>query len=280
MNRLKMLITIIMLAFSLVLSAVVIWSLIFGIYYFAFLILIALLISLPVRVSVRRYWLIRLAVFVVGLVLVATTIHYSIGEVNSRIDALANKPRSQSSLSEFSTRDKISIYGLNIIMGTLAYPLYPEVAKETLMMVFPPPEDGVRTFNSDFAINSREITDFIREFNDSLNDRTGDSYQTAKRITWSASEYQLGRREARYAMALNPSIVSLSATRKDSIWVIDVSIKVDVKYPQRSNVVLVPNPELRLEEGLYWVLQQTGWLFPYIAEWTFSIDSNDSRINQ
>ena len=279
MKRLKTPIVIILSAVSLVFSVVFVWALLFGIYYFATFILIGLLISLPIKIAVRRYWLVRAAVFSIGIILIATTIHYSIGEVNSKIDALANKPRSQSSISEFSTKDKISIYGLNIIMGTLAYPLYPEVAKETLLMVFTPPEDGIRTFESEFAIKSKKINALIRDFNASLLNRAEGDYTTVHRVVWPASEYRLGDREARYALALNPSMVYLSASKKDSIWEIDVSIKVEVEYPQNSNVALISYPELRFEEGLIWVLQQAGWLHPYTAEWKFTIDSDDSRIN-
>ena len=35
-----------------------------------------------------------------------------------------------------------------------------------------------------------------------------------------------------------------------------------------------------LEEGLLWALQQEGWLFPYKAEWYWTIYSDDPRLKE
>jgi len=71
----------------------------------------------------------------------------------------------------------------------------------------------------------------------------------------------------------------LIAVKQDSGWKIDVSLKVECKYPKNSKVRLISNPEFKIEEGLFWVLQETGWLNTYTAEWKFTINSEDSRIN-
>lgn len=279
MNKIRMPLTIIMSVLSLAVLIIFAWAILFSAYYSAFLALIGLLVFLPVKVTDRRYWIIRASVFVIGFIVLITTIHYPIVEVNNRINSLGKKPRNQSYLSSFTTRDKLGIYGLNVMMGLIGYPLYPEVSKETLMMAFPHPKNGIRVFHSDFAIHSDKVKAVIRDFKADLKDRSGEEYQSVKRISWSTNEYSLGKKEARYALALNPSNVSLNASKKDSFWIIDVSIRVKIEYPKNCRVILLSKPELRVEEGLFWVLQQTGWLFPYIAEWKFSINSNDSRIN-
>ena len=268
-----------MSALSLSVFIIFAWIILFGAFYSAFIVFLGLLVFLPVKVTHRRYWIIRASVFVIGLILLITTIHYSIGEVNNGINSLTKKPRNQSSLSSFSTKDKLGIYGLNVMMGLVGYPIYPEVSKETLMIIFPPPRNGIRIFHSDFAISSDKVNAAIRDFNADLKDRSEKEFRVVKRISWSTNEYGLGKKEARYALALNPSIVSLKASKKDSLWVIDISIRVKIEYPQNCSVILLSKPELRIEEGLFWVLQQSGWLFPYTAEWKFSINSNDCRIN-
>ncbi|HOX75968.1 MAG TPA: hypothetical protein PLB27_14705, partial [Bacteroidales bacterium] len=84
--------------------------------------------------------------------------------------------------------EKISIYGLNLILGLVALPVYPEVAKETLYLCIPSKND-VRTFNGDFFLKSRKIRKAI-ESNES-------------RVSWSAVEFTFGHRESRFALALN-----------------------------------------------------------------------------
>jgi len=268
-----------MTALSLAVLLVFVWTLLFFAYYSAFLAFLGLLVFLPIEIVKKRYWLIRGMIFIIGLVLIITTYHYPIGEINNRIKILAKKPRDKDSLSSFSARDKIGIYGLNLMMGFVALPMYPEVAKETLMMVFPSPDNGVRTFYSDFAINSQKIQSVIKDFkNNLIADKSGKELRAQKRLSWSVEDYSFGRKEARYALALNPADISLKSSKKSTCGVIDISIKVKIEYPQRSYVTLLSKPELKIEEGLFWILQQTRWLHPYVAEWRFSIRSNDNRI--
>lgn len=173
MNKLRIPLTIIMSALSLALLIIFAWAILFGAYYLAFLTFLGLLVFLPVKVTNRRCWIIRASVFVVGVIVLITTIYYPIVEVNNRINSLGKKSRNQSYFSSFSTRDKLGIYGLNVMMGLIGYPLYPEVSKETLMMAFPPPKNGIRVFHSDFTIYSDEVKAVIRDFKADLKDRRG-----------------------------------------------------------------------------------------------------------
>jgi hypothetical protein len=52
----------------------------------------------------------------------------------------------------------------------------------------------------------------------------------------------------------------------------------EVKYPESIYVTLIGRPRLRIEEGLFWVLQNYGWLHPYTAEYRFSVYSDDPRL--
>jgi hypothetical protein len=51
-----------------------------------------------------------------------------------------------------------------------------------------------------------------------------------------------------------------------------------VRYPESAYVTLIGRPRLRVEEGLFWVLQNHGWLYPYTAEYRFSVYSDDPRL--
>ena len=68
----------------------------------------------------------RIIISIVAVGIFFATVPISIYEVNNKIQSLASIPRTSQTLNQFSTRDKVSIYGLNVIMGVLTYPIYPE----------------------------------------------------------------------------------------------------------------------------------------------------------
>ncbi len=278
-KKLRIPLVIILTIVSLAILLIFVWALLFSAYYTAFLSFLGLLVFLPVKI-INRHLLIRACILIIGIVLLIATVNISIGEINKRIKSLSEKPGDKSSLSAFSTRDKIGIYGLNVMMGALAYPVYPEVSKETLMLVFPAPKTGIRVFYSDFALHSEKMKDIIRRFIADLDNRQPgkQEFMFQKRIHWETRDYSPGKREARYALALNPSYISLRASRNPSGWFIDGSIKVKVSYPQNACVTLLSEPELKVEEGLFRVLQEEGWLFPYTAEWKFTINTADDGV--
>jgi len=255
-----------------------IWSVLFSAYILASITFITSLLLLPMQLHNKFFWRSRvLLLFCSNLILVAS-IHYSVAEINTQIHFLAAKTRTADSTSAFTTRDKLGIYGLNLIMAVSAYPIYPEISKQTLLMVFPSPMNNTRVFESDFALESKKVQSLIRSFSKTLETETNREIKFEKRISWNSRDYALGNKESRYALALNPSLISIHATKQASYWIINISIKVVCRYPQNSHVILIKEPELAIEEGLFWVLQQEGWLHPYTADWQFQIHSDDKRL--
>ncbi len=155
---------------------------------------------------------------------------------------------------KLTTQEKLSIYGLNIIIASLAYPVYPEISKESFLMIFPTSGKNVRFFKSNFFLKSEKVQQAISS--------------GASRVVWSAAkDYALGCKEARYALALNPCTLSVLNKKNKPIYMVTVPIK----YPYRSNVTLLNYPvKVTLEEGLFACLQQDGWLHPYTAVWCSS----------
>ena len=160
-------------------------------------------------------------------------------------------------LSEFSWFNKVEIYTFYVLMNVLGAPLYPEIAKEGLLMLFPYNDGKEMTFESDFFIESQFIQDKI------------DNYTRPVRLAWPASDYILGSSEARVALALNTGTLSIEDGK--------LRVSVPCKWPQHSDyrdhswttpLVVIPGlPEIRVQEGLFWVLEQEGWIYPYTAIW-------------
>lgn len=225
---------------------------------------------------------VRLLKFGVSFVLIPAALALAplmMNEVDQQVEQLSRKPRND--MSAFTLRDRIGIYGLNIVMGVVGYPIYPEAAKETMLMVLRPGPHARRVFYSDFALGSRKVRARLRDFAVSL--QSGDTassrtYGPAE-IEWNHSDYKLTETEARYALALNQTMLTAKAERRGQHWLIDVSDAMQVRYAESAYVTLVGRPRLRVEEGLFWVLQNCGWLHPYTAEYRFQVYSDDPKLN-
>jgi hypothetical protein len=155
---------------------------------------------------------------------------------------------------ELNFKEKASIYGLNISMSVFAFPIYPEVAKESFYLMFKT-ENGTRVFEDDFFMESQKVRDAI-------NNRTS-------RVAWSGSEYILGNKESRYALALNPCNHVINELEDFN----EISVEVPVAYPEKYRAVLLKVPfEIAVEEGLFHYLQKENWLHPYKAIWKAKVD--------
>lgn len=247
-------------------------------YYFALLLFFISIILSPIKFK-RIFNIgtkIRLTLSFFLFLLIFFTYKIPINEFNNRVEELSANLKNDNPSMLFSTKDKIGILGLNLIMGSCGYFFYPEVAKENLMMIFPAPPNNVRVYNSDFAIKSIKVRKILSIFINKLQIKKNNIIQMSeKKLVWHPKDYIFGSKEARYALALNSAIINAKAYKEKLSWIINVTIKVKCEYPKNSLITLIPEPKLEIEEGLFWVLQETGFLNPYIAEWTFKINSKD-----
>ena len=113
-------------------------------------------------------------------------------------------------------------------------------------------------FRDSFFLESKTIQEAIK------------NYDGPTRLFWESSHYAFGEPEARVALALNGGTLSMEAGV--------VRVSVPVSWPQYSfpadkkrATVLIKNPPIRIQEGLFWVLEREGWIFPYTAVWESEI---------
>ena len=171
-----------------------------------------------------------------------------------RLDHLNSIPTTP---SNFSWINKAEIYALGLAIGVIGYPIYPEVAREHLMM-YRPFSDKPKVIESDFFRGSPVVERAIQ-----IAKRTGKSY----RLAWPSSTYKLSfdpdaYKEARISLALNGGYVRVEGDK--------VIASIDIKYPRKSFAPLIPIKGLGtigVEEGLFWVLQKEGWLHSGYVEW-------------
>ena len=253
------------------------WGLVFNVPTLSIVAFTAAWILFPL---LNRFKAIQVLKFAVSFVLIPATLALSpfmIGEVDRQVEVLSGRNRYDQ--SAFDLRDRVGIYGLNIMMGVVGYPLYPEASRETLLMMLDPGPSARRVFNSGFGLGSRKLREKLVEFVANLQSDTASSRSYGPvRIEWNKSDYRLTEPESRYALAMNQTILTARAERRGEHWLIDVRHEMEVKYPDSVLVTLITRPRLRVEEGLFWVLQNCGWLHPYTAEWRFQVHSDDKRL--
>ena len=171
-----------------------------------------------------------------------------------RLDKLNSKPIET---HNFSWVNKVEIYTLGVIMSLLAAPIYPEVAREHLML-YSPFDKGTKIIKSDFFVGSPLVQKATEQAK-----KTGQLV----RLAWPVSAYQLSfnaetYREARIALALNGGHVRVEGNK--------IIAKVKVEYPKKSFAPLLPIPGygvIGVEEGLFWILQQEKWYHTGYVEW-------------
>jgi serine/threonine protein phosphatase PrpC len=144
--------------------------------------------------------------------------------------------------------EKLNVYGLNIIISTVAYPFYPEVAKESFLMIFPA-KNNERTFYSDFFMKSDKIKKAF------LNNK--------HYVAWSGADYMRMDIEGRCALALNPCRLNKTNTGNSIVY----KVKVEVAYPYKSHTQILPG--IYIDEGLFHYLQNERWLHPFTAIWIY-----------
>lgn len=253
------------LVFATFLALPAMWLLVFGAY------VTAAVFALPSAAMAVWGWPRRiLAMLFPPAVSVLVLLHVPQVEYTRRVDALVKKRT-----ADFTTRDLAGVWGLNIAMsfGGLACGI-PEAAQETFLLSLP--GDNRRPFEGDFAMRSPKVraalTAMIAEARASGKD---DLDLGPRAVTWANYESDAPR----VALALNALTLTAHARRdgRDG-WKLNVKGRVAVRYPDTGTVPIAK--DVVIHERLFAVLQERGWLFPYEAEWRWTITDDDPRLKQ
>jgi len=168
-----------------------------------------------------------------------------------RFDHLAVRPMNPAYFTDYNKAEITAGY---LAMMAVGYPLYPEISKEMWYMLFSSSEGKDIVFEDDFFLESKIVQRAIQ------------NYDGPKRLTWNPKHYNLGQSEARVALAFNGGWLY-----KDGDI---VTVKMPCAWPQYSNyrdhsekTPLIAWPEVSVQEGLFWVLEEERWIYPYTAVW-------------
>ncbi len=236
--------------------------------------LLVLGIALPV--GGRRIAAVRLGAWVVLVLAISFGFRVPFREFARRHDGLAMQVHRHGSQG-LSLRDRVGVYTLNLAMavGGLVAGL-PEVALEAWLMSFRGPLE--RTFESDFAMRSVLVRETVAGFFAALAaERGAEVALPARQVAWRSYDQD----SPRVSLALNgPLWLSGRAVREGGRWRLDLEGVVECRYPRSSRLTLarLGGESIALDEGLFWALQETGWLHPFTARWRWTVREGDPRL--
>ena len=202
-------------------------------------------------------------------------------ELQSRMRVIHNKAYNMGAQS-YTTFDCLAVYSGNIVMGVVGYPIFPEVAWETLRMALPGPSRHI--IESDFAMRSRKVRSALSPFLRKLPKKgDGTRKMKTKAVSWTGGDYSaLSYNEARVALALNcPFILKAKATRDKDRWKIDCEGSCDVSYGRFEKMepfFSVWGEKFYISETMFNPMQKLGWMFPYDVIYKWSFYSDDKRM--
>ena len=238
-------------------------------------VLLALLLN-PFNINRRFSWVIRSTALTITIILLLLFPYQVLESTENRMKFLSKKLVSEG-IDGFGLGDKIGIYGAHAFMGLGGLIFgYPEVAVETLSMVIP--GGRARSWSSDFAMESPRIRRPLKRMIVQLEQlplQINEHTLKTKRIAWA----QYGS-DTRVGFALNPFHLKAIAKRIEDRWQIKCTATVDMRYPPRTWLLLFSyaGRDIHFEEGLLWVLQESGWIFPYQGHWDWTVYSDDYRL--
>lgn len=189
-----------------------------------------------------------------GLGLFALLSPFNIRQFNSHSEALQVRVNAK---KELTTKEKLGVYGCVMMITVFDFIPFNEASTENFYLFFPNKEKR-RFFNSNAILNSPSILKAVK-----TNEK---GY-----IGWNKWNYVFNK-DFRYAIAFDPCTVT--STIKDGYK----EVTLTTYFSYRKNYTTIHATSFlrgmfnfRVDEGLFWYLQDRGWLHPYQAVWTARI---------
>ncbi|MFL5348038.1 MAG: hypothetical protein ACJ8AT_24875 [Hyalangium sp.] len=200
-------------------------------------------------------------------------------EIQHRLDVMAERLAANG--WRLSGHGRVQVVTLNLAMGLEGYALgYPEVASETLWMFIPGPQE--REWRGDFAMESPLVRQNVRAMLEEARRHgkaKGPVTLSRRSVRWTKRD--LERDSLRVALALNsPLYLDAVAYPEGKGWRLELQGRAAARYPARNRIALGRwfGQWLVIEEGLFAALQDAGWLHPYVAVWSWTVEEGDSRL--
>lgn len=186
----------------------------------------------------------------IGLVLFLVLSPFNITQFNRNSEKLQKMVNEK---KELSTKSKLGIYGCVVMMTVFDIIPFPEAGKENFYLFFTS-KDNKRVFHSNSILNSPSIMMAVKK------KETGF-------IAWNKWD-MVGNKDFRYSLAFDPCTVTSVDKKGFKEVTVTTFFSYRENYPTlHASHFLRGIFAFRVDEGLFFYLQQKGWLHPYTAIW-------------
>lgn len=158
---------------------------------------------------------------------------------------------------ELNTKERLGIYGCLIMVTVFDIIPFPEVATENFYLFFPD-QDHKRVFHSQTFLTSPSVLREVKR-------------KTLGYVTWNKWSSVFDP-DFRYALAFDPCLINTVTVDNHLL------VTLTKEFAYRSNHTTIHANgfmrgwfAFRIDEGLFYYLQEKGWLHPYTAIWKAEI---------
>lgn len=159
---------------------------------------------------------------------------------------------------ELNTKERLGIYGCLVMLTVFDLVPFPEVGIENFYIFFPD-QDKQRVFNSNAFLNSPSILKAIK-------------FNPTGYVAWNKWTTVFSK-DFRYSVAFDPC--TIRTERKEGYRAVTLT----TEFSYRKDYVTIHAHGFmrgwfmfRIDEGLFWYLQERGWLHPYTAIWKAELE--------
>jgi len=190
-----------------------------------------------------------------GAVLFMLLLPFNLRQYNRRAEALQSRINNK---GELTTKEKLGVYGCLIMVTVFDIIPFPEVGIENFYLFFPIKEKQ-RTFHSNAFLNSPSIMREVKR-------------KTLGYVAWN-KWITVFSKDFRYSVAFDPCLIQ-TVNKKGYR---EVTLTTAFQY-RKDYVTIHANGFMRgwfafrIDEGLFWYLQEEGWLHPYTAIWIAKLE--------
>lgn len=222
--------------------------------------------GLPFAFSSRRLGLCRLASAAVVGAMVLAIPDTPLRDIQVHSDRLAKKLNGVGG-EKLGFHEKLSVYAVGWGRTVVAKSRGRHSQARELFYLFFPGADR-RSWRSDRAIGAAAPT--LARFVASLDGHA------RRRDRASMRPAQIG------GLAYESFVLNAQAVRAAKGWRLETTAVLPIRYARGTRIPIasVRNMRLAIDSSLFWMLQQSGWLFPYTAEYRWSLDPDDRRLRR
>lgn len=232
----------------------------------------------------RGRWLLRWMRALCFGVLLGTAFAFKVvpfGEFAARQAALTSA-WTQAGPEGLDLRDALGLYVLHGLMGGTAFVVgLPHAGMEVGGLLLPASKS--RHSSGAFPLKAPQVravlVEAIQEL-DTQNKSEGKVDLPARPVSWGPEDAVHPSLPVLMPIT-SPMLLQVSGDREAARWRLTVVASARVSWERRARYVMpwrVDGVEVSLDESLFFALEQRGWLHPYECTWSFTLMSDDPRL--